>query len=149
MSFFTRIIRFKIYPYAKINKKFNPRKEAVREKRKLDKRLKRNACYHLGHIGNFNSTCSTAYEKFAKIFLYTLLKRYYILEALKWFLLLKMISCWTTWYLLQYQLPKWLLKKWNCIRFWPSNVSIYHCVGHSFVPLNVFPFSSNVNDRNN
>ena len=89
MSFFTRIIRFKIYPYAKINKKFNPRKEAVREKRKLDKRLKRNACYHLSHIGNFNSTCSTAYEKFAKIFLYTLLKRYYILEALKWFLFFK------------------------------------------------------------
>ena len=77
MSFFTRIIRFKIYPYAKINKKFNPRKEAVREKRKLDKRLKRNACYHLGYIGNFNSTCSTAYEKFAKIFIYTLLIRCY------------------------------------------------------------------------
>ena len=77
MSFFTRIIRFKIYPYAKINKKFNPRKEAVREKRKLDKRLKRNACYHLGYIGNFNSTCSTAYEKFAKIFIYTLLIRYF------------------------------------------------------------------------
>ena len=49
----------------------------MREKRKLDKRLKRNACYHLSHIWNLNSTYITAYAKITKIFIYRL---YFVLD---------------------------------------------------------------------